>query len=217
MLGFTGRGSKRLGIVIASATFVLISLAPASATPPNSPAKTPEQLIGNLLAAAHSGDVDGFLALLTASSRDALTLSMVNQTSVRHAYETFLQALNSRFGEGTTIFSDQPEDLKTVLSGLLEAQVLSQKAGEHDDVELRVKTTIKTPSGQAAVREETLLAHPEAGGWKLAGGFPNGDALVAAELAAAERTTQEVRDGKYQDRQSAMIALANAWTAGEGK
>ena len=136
---------------------------------------------------------------------------------MQHAYETFLQTLNSRFGTGTTILSDPPDDLKTAISRLIETQVLGQKPGEHGDVELHVKTIIKNPSGQTSVREETLLVRQEAGGWKLAGGFPNDGALVAAQLAAAERITQEVRDGKYQDRQAAMIALSNAWNEGESK
>jgi len=217
MLGFTRRCSIRLGIATASVALLLMRIAPLSAASANAPAKTPEQLIGNLLAAAHSGDTDGFLSLLAANSRDALTQSIANQAPARHAYETFLQALDSRFGQGTTMLSEPPDDLKTALSRLVEAQVLSQKPGEHGEVELRVKTTIKTPSGKTAMREETLLALQEAGGWKLVVGFPNDGALAAAEIAAAERITQEVRDGKYPDRQAAMIALADAWAEKERK
>jgi hypothetical protein len=61
MQGFMGRGSTRLSLVFASAMLVLIHLAPVSAAAADVAANTPEQLIGNRLAAAHAGDTEAFL------------------------------------------------------------------------------------------------------------------------------------------------------------
>jgi hypothetical protein len=207
MRRLTERGSILLFFVIAAASLLLVHVVPVSAAPP----KSPDQLISDLLTAAHAGDVNAFLALLTASSRDALTQSYANQASLQHASDAFVQALNARFGESTPVLSDVLDDLKGSIARLAEAQILNQKPLANGDVELRVKTTSKTPLGQA-VREQTLVAHREGDGWKLVGGFHNDTALTADELKAAERIAQEVRDGKYPDRQAAMIALSDAWS-----
>jgi hypothetical protein len=209
--------SIRIGVTIAGAVLTLVSIAPLSAAAATTEAKTPDQLVANLIAAAHSGDVDGYLSLLTAGAREAMTQSVANQASLERAHQAFMEALNSRFGEGATVLSDPPDDLKTALGRLLEAQVLSQKATEKGAIELRVKTTLKTPSGKTSEREQTLLARKEGATWKLALGFPPDAASANQEIAAAERITQEVRDGKYPDRQAAMIALANSWAPKESK
>ena len=203
------RLTKREAILflIAAASLLLVHVVPVSAAPP----KSPDQLISDLLAAAHAGDVNAFLALLTASSRDALIQSYADQASLQHASEVFVQALNTRFGESAPVLSEIPDDLKASIGRLREAQILSQKPLATGDVELRVKTTSKTPLGQT-VREQTLVAHREGDGWKLIGGFHNDPVLTADELKEAERITQEVRDGKYPDRQAAMIALSGAWS-----
>ena len=207
MRRLTERGSILLFFVIAAVSLLLVHVVPVSAAPP----KSPDQLISDLLTAAHAGDVNAFLALLTASSRDALTQSYANQASLQHASDAFVQALNARFGESTPVLSDVLDDLKASIARLAEAQILNQKPLANGDVELRVKTTSKTPLGQA-VREQTLVAHREGDGWKLVGGFHNDAALTADELKAAERIAQEVRDGKYPDRRAAMIALSDAWS-----
>ena len=208
MTRLTQRGSGLLFFAIAAVSLLLVHVVPVAAAPP----KTPDQLISDLLTAAHAGDVDAFLALLTASSRDALTKSYADQASLQKASDVFVQALNTKFGESETVLADVPDDLKASISRLGEVQILSQKPLPNGDVELRVRATSKTPLGQA-VREQTVVAHRDGDGWKLIGGFHNDPAITADELKAAERITQEVRDGKYPDRQAAMIALSDAWSA----
>jgi hypothetical protein len=87
MRRLTERGSILLFFVIAAASLLLVHVVPVSAAPP----KSPDQLISDLLTAAHAGDVNAFLALLTASSRDALTQSYANQASLQHASDAFVQ------------------------------------------------------------------------------------------------------------------------------
>ena len=46
---------------------------------------------------------------------------------------------------------------------------------------------------------------------RLALGIAPSDKLTQARKLAAERIIQAVREGKYKDRLSAMLALGNAW------
>jgi hypothetical protein len=62
-------------------------------------ARTPEQLIEELSAAAKKGDADGFLADLTNDSQGRIAEALKSQASLRSAQEDFFHALDERFGK----------------------------------------------------------------------------------------------------------------------
>lgn len=205
--------SAGLPVLIALAAISLALVRPmyaASSSAAGAP-RTPEQLVKDLIAAGQIGDVNGFLARLTTDSRKALMESLAGETSLLKAQAAFQQALDSRFGEGTIMLSDTPGDLKTAVARLVAAEILSKKRTAKDEVQLKVRTSVRTPGGQIVIKEETLVARQEKGSWKLVLGFAPDGGLVATQLAAANRIIQQVRDGAYKDPQSAMVALSNAW------
>ncbi len=179
-------------------------------------AAAPEDLVKDLLAAAQSGDVDGFLSGLTTDSRQALIEAVAHQAALSRALEQFQQALDERFGAGAEMLASPPDDLQAALARFANAEVIGQREAPDGAVELHVKTSLKTGNGETITREEMLVARQEDGAWKLVLGFAANGKLAAERGAAAERIVQEVRDGKHKDRLSAMIALANAWTKKKG-
>lgn len=199
MRGTTGcRTTGRLVAV----TSILLAAAMAQAS---APAKTPEDLVRNLTAAAQQGNSDEVMSYLTASSRKALTDSFASQAAMRSAQQEFQQALDEKFGKGGELLASPVDDIKTAMGRLGGAEVLETKPSTGGSVHIRIKASIKVPDGKSITREETLLAHKEGGGWKLVIGFPpHKDAK-----AAFARATKEVKEGKYKDRNEAMIALAN--------
>lgn len=176
------------------------------------PAKEPDQLIQDLLKAAQKGDVDSFLSGLTEESRRAVQESYANQNSFLQALQEFEKALNEKFGEGEELLMDPPNDLKAAIARLASAEVMTQKTRPDGSIELRVKTSIKMEDGSTISREDPLIARQEGGGWKLWLGFAPDGKIAGEKIEAAQQLTQEVRAGKYKDRVSAMIALANAWS-----
>lgn len=173
------------------------------------PAKTPDELIRNLATAAQQGNSDDFLAGLTASSRKAVIDSFANQAVLRDAQQSFQQALDERFGKGGKVLDAAPDDLKSAVSRLAAAEVLEKKPGPGGAVQLRVRASFKRPDGKTGTREDTLIALPEGGGWKLVLSFAPGAKLQSDSKAALERVTKQVKDGQFKDRTSAMVALAN--------
>jgi hypothetical protein len=180
------------------------------------PARTPDQLIKNLVEAARKGDVEGFLSGLTEGSRKALTESVANRSALRQALDDFEKALDERFGGGAEVLATPQDDLKTAIGRLAGAEVISQAERPDGSVELRVKTAIKVDGERTVNREDTLVARREGGDWKLALGFAADGGMTAERKAVAGRIAREVRDGKYKDRLAAMSALADAWARKEG-
>lgn len=178
-------------------------------------AETPEQLVESLMQAARKGDVPGFLSGLTAESGKAMTESYATQASLHKALQAFQGALDKQFGKGAAMAEEEPEPIGAALKRLIGAEVLGRDKVSDDAVTLKVRTTL-IAGQQKLTREETLTVRREGGAWKLVLGFAPGDG-GAARKAAAEKITREVQDGKYKDRHSAMLALANAWAVKEAR
>jgi hypothetical protein len=181
-----------------------------------SAAKTPADLVSNLVTAAHQGDVEGFLSGLTASSRKAMTQSFSDRESLRGEQQKFLKALDERFGKGAMVISAPEGDIRTALMSIVSAEVLEEKPGPGGTVQLRVKASLKGPDEKTVSREDTLIAQREGGAWKLVLGFAPDDRSTADAKAAIERLTKGVVEGQFKDRMSAMISLSNALSAKGG-
>jgi hypothetical protein len=201
---------------VRGAAMAVVLLCPTIVVAAGAPAETPEQLIRDLAGAARRGDVEGFLAGLTADSRKALKDSLANQAALRQARDEFQKALDERFGRSAGALEEPAEDLAAAIAPLAAAEFLGQKTRTDGSVDVRVKTVLKAEDGKTTSHEDTLVARREGGAWVLALGFTTGGGKAAARKAAADKITQDVRAGKYQDRLSAMVALANAWTRKEG-
>jgi hypothetical protein len=185
---------------------LLVLVSPAYAS---GPAATPEQLIQFMSAAARQGDSDGFLSYLTTDARNAVQESAASQASLRAAEESFQKALDDRFGKGEPIPVSPPMDLKTAISRVDSFELLDKKPGPAGIVYLRVRTSLKTPQGATAFREDTFAAAQENGAWKL--DLNPGKSLDAkAELAALNRTAEALQSGKFTDRHSALLELNQA-------
>ncbi|MGH9495036.1 MAG: hypothetical protein ACRD3B_08575, partial [Candidatus Sulfotelmatobacter sp.] len=149
---------------------------------------------------------DELLSYLTASSRKALADSFADEAAMRGAQQEFQGALDEKFGKGGEVLASPVDDLKTAMARLGGADVVETKPASGGSVQIRIKATIKVPDGKSPTREETLLARKEGGSWKLVIGFaPHSD-----PKAAFARATKEVKEGKYKDRNEAMIALSDA-------
>jgi hypothetical protein len=175
------------------------------------PAQTPEQLIENLVAAARQGDLAAYVSQLDARSRRAVSEAKEERTKLRLDFEKYQRALDEQFGGGGPTIGPVAQDgLKTGLGRLINAQIIGQN-GRKDVSEMRVRSTFRSDDGRPVSREDKLVAHRERDGWKLALDVPRSGR--SAELhAAIEEVTRNIRAGEYRDRQTAMVALANALT-----
>jgi len=179
-------------------------------------AETPEQLIANLQQSATKGDVEGVLSGLTAESRKAVEKSYADRASLDQSREEFRKALNDRFGEGQAFLPMKEDDLKASIGRLLSTEVVSQKEDADGSVEVRVKTSIKNDGDKSETVESTLLVRKEEGEWRLALGLSPNRSDADRIKSAIQLATKDVRDGKYQDRLAAMVALDNALNKAEG-
>jgi hypothetical protein len=148
----------RTVIRCAAVTAICLAAAVAQAS---APAKTPEELIRNLVAAAQQGNSDEVMASLTSSSRKALSDAFAHESAMRAAQQTFQQALDEKFGKGGKLLISPSDDLKTSLSRLAGAEVLETKPGPGGSAHLRVRTSLKVSDGKSATREETVLVRKE--------------------------------------------------------
>jgi hypothetical protein len=99
------------------------------------------------------------------------------------------------------------DDLKTAIGRLVDAQIIGRNI-TREIAEMRVRSTFHGDDGQPISREDELVAHRERDGWKLVLGFPRRGG-AAERHAAIEGVTRSIRAGAYQDRQAAMVAMAN--------
>jgi hypothetical protein len=196
---------------------ILMSMACFDRGANTSDLKTPDLLITNLAAAATRGDTQAFLAGMTDSSRKALEEAFSNRASLQQAQEHFQQALTERYGGGGPTLIARPMALSDVLRQLKGMEIIGRKPGNDGTTELQVKSKVETPSGMIVFQEDTLVAREEHGAWKIVGfGFsPAGMSQESIDriknrTKALEDVTKRVRDGSLKDRQSAMLALAQA-------
>ncbi len=203
---------------LASAFLALFSL--SGSTPVHDSARSPEQLIQDLAAAAKSGDTDAFLSHLTDESRKAVDEWLKNQANLRQAQENLLKALDERFPESRAKVIPPTRDLKRVLGLISSLELVSKKEGPGGTMELRVKTSRQIPGGRTTCHEDTFLTSRENGDWKLKIDPGPVDRMLA-EKAALERVTVAVRNQEFRDRRSALLELSrvrllNAPTKPEG-
>ena len=178
--------------------------------------ETPEQLIAKLQQSASKGDVEGVLSGLTAESRKAVEKSYADREPLDQSREEFRKALNEHFGEGQAFLPVKEDDLKATIGRLLSTEVVSQKEYADGSVEVQVKTSIKGDGDKSKTVESTLLVRKEEGEWRLALGLSPNRSDADRIKAAIQVATKDVRDGKYQDRFTAMVALDNALNQAEG-
>lgn len=176
----------------------------------------PVQAVNAMLEAARKNDVEAFLSGLTADSRKALVASYAQQDATRQMERDFRDALDKRFGSGAPILETPPDTLGTAMARLTTATVVDQKPRSDGSAEVRVDTPVVAEGGERSMRTDTLVVRNEGGSWKLFLGFNTDEADASGRKAAAERVIKDVREGKYQDRFSAMLALANALASKEG-
>jgi hypothetical protein len=179
-------------------------------------ADVPAGLVQAQVAAARRGDVDGFLAGLTSSSRRALTEAIARRAALTEAQRYFREALDQKFGAGPATLAEPPEELRTALSRLAAAEVVSQTKNPDGTIGLRVRTSIKGPFDKTVVRDEVLVTRKEDGAWKLVLGFSDGRFATEAN-AVTRRMAERVRNGDFKDRVSAMIALDNGLSGSSNK
>jgi hypothetical protein len=179
------------------------------------PAASPASLVQAQAAAAQKQDVDGFLAGLTSSSRQALNEAVARRAALAEAHRDLRAALDEKFGQGTPTLAAPPDDLRAALARLAAAEVVGQSKRPDGSVELRVRTSIKPPTGKVVVRDEVLVARQEKGAWKLVLGFTDGK-LATQAIAAIRRVTERVRKGDFKDRVAAMVAADDASSGKEG-
>lgn len=174
-------------------------------------AATPDQLLVHLMQSARAGDVQAFLAGMTDKSRQAIAETIAQRAAMEQAQHRFQQALDQQFGKGAPMLTMPPLDLKSEIARLAAVEVIDRKRRPDGAVELRVKTAVQTDTSALRQVQQTLVAVQEKGSWKLSLAYPTDAQMPAEREKAAERLIQEVRNGQYPDRFSAMLALTNAW------
>lgn len=197
--------------------FVVLLLLPITAVLAAGSARTPEQLIQNLLTAAQQGDVNSFLSGLSTDTRKAITQSYANRAALAQAQAAFQAALDEKFGAPAKTIDTPPDDLKAAIGRLVAAEILSKKQVSANIAELRVKATTKLENEKTVSVEQTLRARQEGGAWKLDLGLVVDEKQFAEKKAAAEHIAERVRKGEYKDRIAAMVALDRAWSRKEAK
>jgi hypothetical protein len=173
------------------------------------PATTPEELIHDLDSSAKAQDADRFLSNLTTESRKVLNEWLTNQADLQRAQEDFRKALDEQFPESRTKETPTVVDLKQVLGTITSFEFVSKKEGPGGGMDLRVKTTRRTPEGAIVSHEDTFQAQQENGAWKLK--IDPGPAdRIAAQKAAFVRVTTSVRNREFRDRPTALLELNRA-------
>jgi hypothetical protein len=171
------------------------------------PANTPEDLIHELDASAKAKDADRFLSQLTNESHKKVNDWLASQADLQRAQDDFRKALDEKFPESRTKEASAPQDIKQVLGSITSLELVSQKEGPDGTMELRVKTTRRTPEGKTVSHEDTFVAQKENGAWKLKID-PGPPETIAGQKAALERVTASVRNQEFHDRPTALLELS---------
>jgi len=184
--------------------------APVLAAAPR--ASTPEQLIKNLARAAQQGDVDAFVASTSSASQQSLARAVSAEARLGKAWIDFQSALDDRFGRGNEVKPPPPPDRKAILSQLVNLELLNVRQKTPDEAQVRVRASIKSLRGATKTEENTLTAVKEGGQWKFVlTDLANGIAQTAAARASSiDQASQQIRDGLFKNRTSALVALAKA-------
>jgi hypothetical protein len=180
--------------------------------------KSPDLLVRDLVSAAQTGDPNGLLALMTDRSRKTVEEALANRTALLQAHQQFQQALAEKFGREAMASEETTPDLAKILRQLKGMEIVSRSSGPDGTTQLNVRSSVETSPGRIVVQEDVLLVRQEGGVWKL-DGYPvasdSANALRTAErlrsqTATLRDLTQQVRDGRFRDRDSALLALDRA-------
>jgi hypothetical protein len=186
-------------------------------TSPAVAASTPGDLVQELTRAAHSSDIEGFLAAMSADTRHAMAEAEAARSTFVAAQKDFLAALDERFGVGPTGGGQSPiaADRKTVLSRFVDIELIGVDQKTANEARLRLKTVTKGSGDRIVTEEDTFPAVEESGEWKLdLTGLTRGRIQIADQRAAAyKQVAQKVRAGAFKDRSSALIAFVKAQRA----
>jgi hypothetical protein len=185
-------------------------------TSPAVAASTPGELVQELTRAAHSSDIEGFLAAMSADTRHAMADAVAARSTLVAAQKDFLAALDERFGVGPTGGGQSPiADRKTVLSRFVDIELIGVEQKTANEARLRLKTITKGSGDRIVTKEDTFPAVEESGEWKLdLTDLTRGRILIADQRAAAyKQVAQEVRAGAFKDRSSALVAFVKAQRA----
>jgi hypothetical protein len=195
----------------------LLALILASQAAAQGGARTPEQLIAELLAAAKRNDADAVLSLIAPQARSALEASAPGRYSMFAIDRPFNQALDARFGRGQTmatvetIWPSRTSDLIAALSRIDALKVVAIGRQRNGLVPIEVGAAYRNAQGEAQATKGVLLAQRDRDGWKIAlAGAADPDAATARREEEG-MIAAEVERGAYKDRLSAMIALSDLW------
>jgi hypothetical protein len=173
---------------------------------------SPEQLVAEMQKAASRGDVEGYLSRLTSESRKIVETSYSGSEELREAQAKYEKALDQKFGKGGEWIpdSDSEQDIRDAVARITAVEVVSKTESADGSVVLKIRTTIRTDGDKTEVVEEIVGARRENEEWKLSLGYPDPGPYIDRVKSEIERVAGEIREGKYEDRVEAMIALDNA-------
>jgi len=184
-------------------------------------ANTPEVLVQELAQAAHNGDERGFLSNMSVETQRAMADADAAGSKLTQAQKDVQAALDEHFGTGVPCRSEQPRiaDRKTVLSRLVNIELIGVEHKTPTEARLRLKTTSKGGGDQTTSEEDTLPAVKEGDDWKLELTDVTQAITEMLDKRAAlySQVATGVRSGAFKDRISAMLALAETQRGAGGK
>src|SRR5262249_4314501 len=118
--------------------------------------------------AAHNGDERGFLANMSGETQRAMANADAAGSKLIQAQNDFQTALDERFGQGEGR-GEQPRiaDRKTVLSRLVNIELIGVEQKTPTEARLRLKTISKGATDRTVTEEDALPAVKEGDEWKL--------------------------------------------------
>lgn len=197
---------------VLGALLLLSSLPADAAAPPGSP----EEVVERIAAAAQNGDVQSALGFFEPSSRRTLAEVEASGTALRQGMEAFRAALDEQFGPAAQFLEPTAATLEAALAEFQGAEVLGREAGPQGTV-LRLRLMPAADDDEAPAREASVLLRQGKDGWRVVLGQGPDGGRTEERLAALDDVVAAVRRGEYATPQAAMVALAERWSAGEGR
>jgi hypothetical protein len=184
-------------------------------------ANTPEALVRELTQAAYNGDEKAFVANLTGDTQRAMAEVDATSSKLVEAKKNFQAALDERFGNSPPGGGQQPGivDRKTVLSRLVNIELIGVEQKTPTEAELRLKTISKGSGDQTVTEEDTLPAVKEGDEWKLELADLTRRIIQGLDkgVTAYAQVAAEVRSGAFKDRLSAVLAVLKAQRSEAGR
>jgi hypothetical protein len=210
---------------ICRASLCLALLTGALAAAPDAvAATTPEGLLKDLEAAAKAGDVQKYFENFGAGYRKQLIALVAIQDGLAQDCKAFADALTERLGkdeDGTPLprpASDHP--LGQSLVRMKSIELLGQEK-RGDKVVLKVRFVYRGEDGKDESKEANLMVVKEGGDWRVvppANRSPeklnHALEVLTKQKAALEKVIGQIRDGHFQSRSEAVMALKQALAGG---